>query len=236
MRGAPKYRWVRYGWLVLVLARCLPPHGDTDLPSTGVAGVERGAVLRLLAPPGVRRVGAVVPITVEATFSGPKALAAEYCVRLAGEPGTLEFPFGDQCGPGDAGAPAMAAEAAVTASFSRTHACLRPQPTAAGQQGATLIAAYLPHGEETAATLFGALYDNARCNGEPIVSTALLLELRGTTGGGDVEPADGGAPDSGSSDGGSDAAPDAGPVPEPDSGPDGSAPDSGSDDAGGNPT
>jgi hypothetical protein len=206
--------WLIPGFLALACLRCDLPHGDEQLPNTDAVGGSRQVVLRLLAPPEVRRVGAVVPITVEVAVASGVKVAAAYCVALAGEPGRLRFPFGDGC----ANVKAEASDAGVDGGphddvepstisddgrdFSRAHACLRLNSLPLGGHSATAIAAYLPHGEEATTTLFGSLYDNATCAGVPVVTTAELLVLRGTNANDRDGGQGGAAPDGGGGTGG----------------------------------
>jgi hypothetical protein len=197
---------------------CDLPRGDHGMPDTGVDGVDRKAILRLLAPPDVRRIGAVIPITVEATFPAQAQPGEHYCVRLAGAPGSLVFPFGDRCqssstlpnatavagGEGVAGAGAVsdrgasgAANHNADSALHVTQSCIAATATTKvedkSQVTGTLHAAYFASEADTTATLFGVLYDNASCTGEPVTSTALLLDLRDSSQSGQAEGGAGGS-------------------------------------------
>lgn len=184
--------------------QCDLKHGDDGLPDTGVDGLDRPAILHLLAPPNVRRTGAVIPITVEVTFPPGTSEASRYCVRLAGSPGKLVFPFGDRCladsstssgddpAAGGGGAAGENAGGASGASMNEagpdlhvTQSCVAPTATFRDEHEkqhitGILHAAYFAD-DTASASLFGALYDNARCTGEPISSTAVLLDLSDPT-------------------------------------------------------
>ncbi|MES1188406.1 MAG: hypothetical protein ABUL60_31610 [Myxococcales bacterium] len=184
-------RLLALGALTAWCTQCDLPHGDESFPRTGVDGLERKYVLRLLAPPDVRRIGAVIPVTVEAIFPPETKIGLHYCVRLAGAPGKLVFPFGDRCeaaaagseGAGEAsGAGASGAPASDSASeLNVTQSCIAATATTRDgdrtQVTGTLHAAYFADATETTASLFGVLYANAECRGEPSTSTALLLDL-----------------------------------------------------------
>lgn len=193
--------------VVACCTQCDLPRGDDRLPDTGVAGLEQKSVLRLLAPPNVRRVGAVIPITVEATFPKDIQEGSHYCVRLAAAPGDLVFPFGDRCasaevptsanaaggngsgGDGQAGAGGYPAAESDTR-LHVTQSCIAATTTITTaddsdqdddpevQVTGTLQAAYFAGPTDETASLFGVLYDNKTCRGEPIASTSLLLDLR----------------------------------------------------------
>jgi hypothetical protein len=177
----------------LASARCNLPHGQENLPSTAVPGVNRDAVIRLLAPPSVRRSGETIPITVDVDLAGSRLSASgTHCVKLAASPGVVTFPLGNTC-PGVAGvAPGFgeggssgclpadnAADAAGTPGLSAAESCVHLQASVAGRYTNVEIAAYLPDGDESSATFFGAVYATSDCSGCALATTSTVLHLRG---------------------------------------------------------
>jgi hypothetical protein len=203
------------GLAALALLHCQLPHADENLPSTAVADVNRNAIIRLLAPPSVRKIGTVVPVTVEVDLADGVVNNAGHCVRVAAHPGEISFPVGNRCGgrpnPGSGGSGAGAAgrsgagggNAASAGNGGRANAATPeyaqgPFPTAEscpvldvtrpGRKGATEIAAYLPEQDERSATLFASVYASAECTGHALATTAVVLQFGSTV----PDPGEGG--------------------------------------------
>jgi hypothetical protein len=176
---------------------CLPS-GDHDLPSTGVPGVNRDAILRLLAPPSVRNVGAVVPITVDLDLSSNEyKTSGIYCIRLSAEPGAIEFPLGDTCDTGMGASPAGTGGEGGAPAKSSVQSCVSPVPQAGGRLDGIELAAYTPTPDEKRATIFGAAYEALDCSGAPIAKTFTVLHFTAENGEGG-ESGQGGMPNPGS--------------------------------------
>jgi hypothetical protein len=205
---------VAFALSALASARCNLPHGQEDLPSTAVPNVNRDAIIRLLAPPSVRRTGETIPITVDVDLAGSRLSASGiHCVKLAGSPGVVTFPLGNTCpdvadvtpGLGEGGSSGClpadgTADGAGTSGLSAAESCVRLQASAAGRYTNVEIAAYLPDEDESSVTFFGAVYATSDCSGCALATTSTVLHLRGE------DEADAGANASGGAPGASGAA------------------------------
>jgi hypothetical protein len=203
-------------------ARCNLPHGNDNLPSTAVPGVNRDAVIRLLAPPSVRRIGETIPITVDVELASSRLSASGvHCIKLAASPGVVTFPLGNSCpegggvasGLGEGGSSGCTpadpgADGAGAPALSTAQSCVRPQASAAGRYTNVELAAYLPEGDESSATFFGAVYATSDCSGCALATTSTVLHLRGEEEGDAGAGPEGGAPNGtgGASSGASNAA------------------------------
>ena len=176
-----RYWAVAVGVLPLVPFACKT--ADSDVPNTEVPDLVRPATLALIVAPD-DRVARVVPITVEARVR-PTILDAQIqglCVAITGKPGRTAFPFPSACTFDASTTPnpdAAPNGADASAEFSTSFACLSATPQPGGDLRAQTTAAYTRASDESAATLFGALYANAECTGEPIATQSVVAGLVG---------------------------------------------------------
>lgn len=190
----------------LYAARCNLPNGEENLPLTGVKGVDRAAVIRVLAPPSVRRIGQTVPVTIDVELAEDRrSQSSIHCIRLSSWPGSVTFPLGDTCPSttmsmegGSSGSSASMGGSSAGSSpsaggnmgdaadrtLSTAESCMEVTAIGGDRFGGVEIGAYLPVGDETSATLFAAVYGTIDCSGRALATTAELMQLRGEDDGG----------------------------------------------------
>lgn len=171
-------------WLA---ASCFPKEEGTAPP-----GVADSPSVRLYVPNKARAPGAVLPVLVKAKGTGAVA-----CIALHAEPGQVAFPFERACGV-PTGAGGGMGGAAPEERTKRSCISLK------NDEGA-LVGKYVPEDAEATVTLFGALYLNDNCSGDPASETFLVVsttpEPEGNEGGAGPTPM-GGSSGSGGTGGG----------------------------------
>jgi hypothetical protein len=192
-------------------------YGDSDLPSTEPAGRAGAPTITLIPAAGIAA-GVTFPVQVAASLSPDIAPPVKVCLAVSASPGKLMFPFDMSCSvdedagtaldTGDLGAAPGGREDGA-AVLVRAFGCARVDAPVGQRPRAEAVVAYLPSGNETHAALFGAVYADTNCGGEPLAEVGVTVTIPGVgSSAGDVGSAgaeEDGSGAAGTDDGGRDA-------------------------------